>query len=487
MIGRDTFLLCFPFQSISLIGVPFPFHCRSTSALVVSRHPRCDEGSLAVYTRFQIPLASSTTMYKRLATAALAGIASAAVASSAPYPSVSICTETSTLIYRSTTAYSTYYVTHTLGEGGYPAASGSAPIYGTGSSSAAPQPTGGYGSSSSGVEGPTGSYPPEVTITDVTTVYTTTCPAESTYTSGSETLTSTYTTVSTLTSTYQSTVTLPGGYGSSSEATPSSYPASSLPASPETQSAPVSYTSICTETSTLIYQSTTVYSTYVVTHTTYPSSPETTVTDVTTVYTTTCPASSIYTSDSSEMTSYYTATSTLTSTYQSTITAYPSPSASSPASPETTAEGPPAPYTSPAASSPVSPGTGSEVPPAPYSTPAASSPAFPETTTEAVPAPPPYSGASSWTTEAGSEAGGIGSYIMSPGPYSSPASPVTTSLPPVVPYPVPSGNATYPAISTGLPSASSSGYPVEQTGNAGVAVKPLGTLVGLAGLAAALF
>ena len=489
--GRDRFLLCLPdsnlfhlslchsalFPSLDVFS-RFLDVCAAIGFCCGRRHSLLEQKTLAF---------STTTMYKRLATAALAGVASAAVA---PYPSISVCTETSTLIFRSTTEYSTYEITHTLGESGYPAPTGSAPPYGSGSSSAphptggygsssAVQPTGGYGSASSSVGAPTGSYPPDTTVTDVTTIYTTTCPAESTYTSGSETLTSTYTTVSTLTSTYQSTITAPGGYGSA---------------------------------------------------TTYPNSPATTVTDVTTVYTTTCPASSVYTSESSEMTSYYTTVSTLTSTYQSTITAYPPPPASSPSSPETTgpAPAPPAPYSPPAESSPTSPETTGpvpappapysppaesspaspesttevapvplpspigpettgEAPPAPYSSPAGSSPASPETTGAAPPAPAPYSSAPGAPAPASSSAaGGIGSWIISPSPYSSPASPVATSLPPVVPYPVPSGNATYPTLSTGMPSAASSGYPVEQTGNAGVMNKPFGAVLGLAGLFAAL-
>lgn len=83
-----------------------------------------------------------------------------------------------------------------------------------------------------------------------------------------------------------------------------------------------------------------------------------------------------------------------------------------------------------------------------------------------------------------SAAGGIGSWIISPGPYSSPASPVTTSLPPVVSHPAPSGNATYSL--TGAPTGTASGSPAQQTGNAGVANKPVGALLGLVGVAAAL-
>ena len=59
--------------------------------------------------------------------------------SSAPYPSYSVCTETATLIWRSTTSYSAYEVTHTKGPGGWgyatgtvaasPTASGSGPGY----------------------------------------------------------------------------------------------------------------------------------------------------------------------------------------------------------------------------------------------------------------------------------------------------------------------------------------------------------------------
>ncbi|KAI7480796.1 glycoside hydrolase [Hortaea werneckii] len=118
-----------------------------------------------------------------------------------------------------------------------------------------------------------GSVPGTVTVTDVTSVYTTTCPATSEYTSGGSTLTSTYTTVSTLTSTFESTITIPAFQTGASSAAPAS----------QTQGG-------------------------------------VTVTDVTSVYTTTCPASSEYTSGGSTLTSTYTTVSTLTSTFESTIT-----------------------------------------------------------------------------------------------------------------------------------------------------------------------
>lgn len=68
------------------------------------------------------------------------------------------------------------------------------------------------------------------------------------------------------------------------------------------------------------------------------------------------------------------------------------------------------------------------------------------------------------------------------------------------PYPVPSGNATVPIMSTGVPTASTpgstsgstsepnastSGSAAQQTANAAVVAKPVGALLGLAGLAAA--
>ncbi|KAI6864752.1 glycoside hydrolase [Hortaea werneckii] len=118
-----------------------------------------------------------------------------------------------------------------------------------------------------------GSVPGTVTVTDVTSIYTTTCPATSEYTSGGSTLTSTYTTVSTLTSTFESTITIPASQTEASSAAPAS----------QTQGG-------------------------------------VTVTDITSVYTTTCPASSEYTSGGSTLTSTYTTVSTLTSTFESTIT-----------------------------------------------------------------------------------------------------------------------------------------------------------------------
>ncbi|KAI7279151.1 glycoside hydrolase [Hortaea werneckii] len=118
-----------------------------------------------------------------------------------------------------------------------------------------------------------GSIPGTVTVTDVTSVYTTTCPASSEYTFGGSTLTSTYTTVSTLTSTFESTITIPASQTGGSSAAPAS----------QTQGG-------------------------------------VTVTDVTSIYTTTCPASSEYTSGGSTLTSTYTTVSTLTSTFESTIT-----------------------------------------------------------------------------------------------------------------------------------------------------------------------
>ncbi|RMZ28569.1 hypothetical protein D0859_07323 [Hortaea werneckii] len=118
-----------------------------------------------------------------------------------------------------------------------------------------------------------GSIPGTVTVTDVTSVYTTTCPASSEYTSGGSILTSTYTTVSTLTSTFESTITIPASQTGASSAAPAS----------QTQGDVI-------------------------------------VTDVTSIYTTTCPASSEYTSGGSTLTSTYTTVSTLTSTFESTIT-----------------------------------------------------------------------------------------------------------------------------------------------------------------------
>ena len=402
-------------------------------------------------------------MYKRLAAVALAGFASA-VPAVVPYPRISVCTETSTLIYRSTTEYSTYYVTHTLDASEYPAPTGSggpAPPYDSSSSTAGPAPTGSY---------PAG---PATSVTDVTTVYTTTCPAVSTYTRGDETLTSTYSTVSTLTSTYQSTITA------------SAYGPSSSPTSPVTTRGP--YTSICTETSTLIHSNTTKYSTYLVTHTAYPAGPgvpTTTVTDVTTVYTTTCPVSSVYTSDTSELTSYYTTVSTLTSTYQSTITEYPTAPATSPSLHETTGAGQaPAPYPPGDESSPVAPEpVDDEAPPASYPSGIDSSPVSPEDSGGAQYGSTPDTSAPS--PDATTQAGGIGSYIANPTPNTSPLI-EETHLPPVVPYPVPSSNGTAPGA-TGLPSSSTTDYPAQQTGNSGTVCKPIGALLGLAGLAVAL-
>ncbi|KAI7644380.1 glycoside hydrolase, partial [Hortaea werneckii] len=131
-----------------------------------------------------------------------------------------------------------------------------------------------------------GSVPGTVTVTDVTSVYTTTCPASSEYTSGGSTLTSTYTTVSTLTSTFESTITIPASQTGASSAAPAS----------QTQG-------------------------------------DVTVTDVTSVYTTTCPASSEYTSGGSTLTSTYTTVSTLTSTFESTITIPSSQTGASSAAP----------------------------------------------------------------------------------------------------------------------------------------------------------
>ena len=79
------------------------------------------------------------------------GTGTGAWSSSGAFPTYSTCTETSTLIYRSTTAYSTYYVTHTIHESAASsaAAESGAPAYGSGepaSSAAAESGAPAYGS-----------------------------------------------------------------------------------------------------------------------------------------------------------------------------------------------------------------------------------------------------------------------------------------------------------------------------------------------------
>ncbi|KAK4561375.1 hypothetical protein LTR86_004692 [Recurvomyces mirabilis] len=113
----------------------------------------------------------------------------------------------------------------------------------------------------------------QVTVTELTSVYTTVCPQTSVVTSDGTTSTSTWTGPSTVTSTYSSTVTttVPVTLGSSSSSAAQSVP-------------------------------------YV------------TVTDLTSIYTTVCPQTSIYTTGNLTRTSTWTGPSTVTSKYSSTLT-----------------------------------------------------------------------------------------------------------------------------------------------------------------------
>ena len=89
------------------------------------------------------------------------------------YPSISVCTETSTLIWKTTTSLSTYYVTHTIYGSSAAAASSVAPasVSGYNPSGSAP----GYSASAGAASASGASCVPDVTVTETvkTTVYVT--------------------------------------------------------------------------------------------------------------------------------------------------------------------------------------------------------------------------------------------------------------------------------------------------------------------------
>lgn len=141
--------------------------------------------------------------------------------------SISICTETSTLIYKSSTAYSTYLITHTLG---YGSASSGVPVGAASGSASAP---GGYGSGSPGAPSGTPDSPVggdgECSDVTVTTTERTTV----TVTAGEGSGPSSYAASSSEASAVSSSRAAP-----SSAAAPSSYGAPSSPAAPSSD-APV--------------------------------------------------------------------------------------------------------------------------------------------------------------------------------------------------------------------------------------------------------
>ncbi|KAK3725420.1 hypothetical protein LTR37_000390 [Vermiconidia calcicola] len=207
-------------------------------------------------------------------------------------PSISICTKTSTWIYRSTTEFSTYYVTHTLP--GYSSVSASSSeVSPVASSSPSPDSTVPADSSTS----VTYSYAPtsqavsstesETTATDYTTIYTTVCPETSVHTSGGRSHTQTFMATSTVTATYQSTVYVT----ESSAVAPVS---STIPADVTSQSSStvtIYSTSQTTETITVTTVTpSTSYSTYISESIEY--SKPIRVTATTTFFTTICESSS---------------------------------------------------------------------------------------------------------------------------------------------------------------------------------------------------
>lgn len=174
-----------------------------------------------------------------------------------------------------------------------------------------------------------GSYP-STTVKDVTTVYTTVCPATSTTVQDYTTITLTYETTSTVTEVYQSTCTLeqptgPGGY-SPSKPTPVS-PAEETSVevvtvtetvTAEKPNGPAGYStegSGVTHTVTVTAEKPSGSAGY------SPSegSGNTIVTEYTTVYTTVCPATTTYSQGGSWTTKTYDTTSTITSVYTSTV------------------------------------------------------------------------------------------------------------------------------------------------------------------------
>lgn len=324
----------------------------------------------------------------------------------------SVCTETETLIYRSTTEYAPTTITHifttSLPSGScasvpYPITSSSSvptspeesssvPVYpggyDTSSSPSSPeqpsssspsspeQPTGygsssspsspeqptGYGSSSSpsSPEQPSSSSPssPEqptgyTTVTDLTTVYTTVCPATETHESEGQTVTSVYQTTSEVTETYQTTVVVTP----TSPASPAGPTGSELPSGPAggNQGVPSEYTSIRPVTKPYTYgEWTSVYTDFeTVTLTSYVTAVETEgspvptggsspsegsptgghlttqtqtyETEITTAYTTVCPA----TESDGVTTDTITTTSTVSLTFTVTTTDYPESTSSS--------------------------------------------------------------------------------------------------------------------------------------------------------------
>ncbi|KAH8652746.1 hypothetical protein BGZ60DRAFT_420128 [Tricladium varicosporioides] len=130
----------------------------------------------------------------------------------------------------------------------------------------------------------------QTTTTQEATIYTTICPATSTWISGSTTLTSTYITTSTITS-------CKGGCPTST-GTPNCEKVRS-----DCQSKPGSNQSYCAA----------LYAECADTTSGLNKPPRTTVTQDTTIYTTVCAATSIYTYGSTTLTSTYITTSTITS------------------------------------------------------------------------------------------------------------------------------------------------------------------------------
>ena len=142
-----------------------------------------------------IPGYGSSSSFGPASSSGIGGYGSSAASSGYPHPSgssvndassgylsTSICTETDTKIYRSTTEYSTYYVTHTVYESSSasagPAASGYGGGWGAGASGseAAPVPSGGApgGGYDGGDKGAAACVPDvTVTTTERTTVYVT--------------------------------------------------------------------------------------------------------------------------------------------------------------------------------------------------------------------------------------------------------------------------------------------------------------------------